>query len=94
MADAEFREVSGSDIESLEQKLREFHQALAPNEQMVLEWLMARAAQTPDEVQGHTLSNPLTLTANKFWFSQALGLNAPINPATQYANKFAQKMTF
>jgi len=89
MAEGELQQVLGSDIESLEQKLREFNQTLAPNEQMVLEWLIARAVASPDEVQGYTLPGTVPLTASKIAFNLALGIGGPISPATQYADKWA-----
>ncbi len=96
MSDGESREVSGSDIDSVAQKLQQLYQALSPNEQMVMDWLMARAAQspTPDEVQGYASMPGLQPGSSIIHFSNALGLSSTANPMTQYASKYAFKIDF
>jgi hypothetical protein len=84
MTNTESREISGSDIESVAQKLLQLHQTLSPNEQQVLDWLMSRAAQA-DEAQGYALFD----FENDADFSKVLGLSSPVSRGGQYFVKYA-----
>jgi hypothetical protein len=88
MADGQPLAVSGSDIESVAQKLKQFHDTLSPNEQIVLDWLMSRAAQA-GEVEGYALAYDKYDQVTHF--GDILGLGGPVNPATQYLSRFADK---
>jgi len=60
MSDQDERHVriTGADIEAAGEKLRGFKQTLAPGEQAVIDWLLQRASEAPDEeVSGYGFHN-------------------------------------
>src|SRR5215207_2992973 len=95
---AEKREVtlSGEDIDSTARKLGEFGKTLAPNEQVVVDWLLERAAAAPPndpkgDVKGFLYqpatsytTQPLSVTPR---LGQALGVGGLTNPADLAAVK-------
>jgi hypothetical protein len=49
MAEEQTVNITGKDIQSVAQKLEEFGKQLSPNEQIVIDWLLERAASAPAE---------------------------------------------
>ena len=73
-------EISGSDLQTTAQKLEQFGRTLGPNEQVVVDWLLQRAASAPvdspdGDVKGYLFSPTTGLQPQSFnqRFTQALG---------------------
>lgn len=52
MADEQTIDISGQDIEAVAGKLESLSKELPPNQRVVIDWLLQRAASAPDESQG------------------------------------------
>jgi hypothetical protein len=69
MADEQTVNISGQDIQSVAQKLEAFGKQLPPSEQVIIDWLLERAAAAPPEapeeaeVSGYLFSSSAAATS-------------------------------
>ncbi len=70
MAEDEISRVSGSDIDAVASKLEDLSKGLSPQEQVVVGWLLERAASAPahadTEVQGYIFQGTVLPSATNF----------------------------
>lgn len=72
MAETQSIQITGQDIESVATKLEAFGRDLPPNERVVIDWLLQRAAEAPPDDQGATeVEGYLFSTAGTFTTPQA-----------------------